>query len=91
MSRRFIYTLLNPDDEDNINMLTTDSPQLKLFAKTEALNFKEEKPMEGSTRWLQIKSTSLSVIISILTMILAMSKISDKLFMWLKQILVRRK
>ncbi|MDX1526929.1 MAG: hypothetical protein R3273_11900 [Pseudidiomarina maritima] len=51
-SKRFVYELLNPGDEDSVVFLTTAKADIKVFAKAEKLAVKEVAPEEkGEFKW----------------------------------------
>jgi hypothetical protein len=68
-SKRFVFELLNPKDQDTISFLTNNSASLKLFAKLEGLRVKGKKPQKGTT-WFGITSTILAVVASLLSLLL---------------------
>lgn len=43
ISKRFVYTLLNPGDEDDVVFLMTAKADLKVFSKAESLSIKVEQ------------------------------------------------
>jgi hypothetical protein len=72
-SKKLIFDLLNPEDQDTISLLTNNSVPLKLYAKLEGLKVIEvklEKP-EKATKWWGIASTFLAIIASLLTVFLS--------------------
>ncbi len=62
-SRRFLFELLNPGDEDTVTILTNQSPPLSLFAKAEGLTLNVVKSKEP-TSWLRIGILALGAVFS---------------------------
>jgi hypothetical protein len=51
-SKRFVYALVNPEDEDNIVFLTSAKSDVKVFSKAEGLSVKAvEAEKRGEFRW----------------------------------------
>lgn len=50
-SRRFEYSLLNPDDSDSVVFLTTTNGNLNVFSKSEGLLLKAVSVEKGGFRW----------------------------------------
>lgn len=71
-SKRFVYELLNPKDEDAITFLTNSSAGLKFYAKAEGLTIKYVKPTEekgvfGLPLPIIVILTIVAALISLLT------------------------
>ena len=51
--RRFVYELLNPEDEDTLTLLANDEPPLNVYAKSENLGLRkvEARTSEQGNRW----------------------------------------
>lgn len=52
VSKRFVYALVNPEDEDNIVFLTSAKSDVKVFSKAEGLSVKAvEVEKRGEFKW----------------------------------------
>ena len=90
-SKRFIFDLLNPKDQDTISFLTNNSVPLKLYAKLEGLKVRWEKP-ENATKWWGIGSIVLAVVASLFSVVLkTYSEYLPKLLERLKTVLQQKK
>jgi hypothetical protein len=82
-SKRFIFDLLNPKDQDTISFLTNSSVPLKLYSKLEGLKVKREKP-EKTNKWWNIASILLAFFASFFS--LALKNSSDYLTTFFKRL-----
>lgn len=69
-SKRFIYSLLNPKDEDIVTFLTNHSASLSVYAKSEGLSVKWVKPREP-TLWHKVGLVFAAVIASVLALLMS--------------------
>lgn len=69
VSKRFVYELLNPVDEDTITLVTNQEASFELYAKTEGLQIDRKKEEETSRLWqyAPIAVVILSSLASLLT------------------------
>lgn len=77
-SKRFVYELLNPNDEDVVTFLTNEDAPLNLFAKSEGLKLVQVTNREP-TKWSSILSVigiGLGVVSSFIS--LGLKYISEK-------------
>jgi hypothetical protein len=51
-SKRFVYELLNPGDEDVVTFLLNDNPKLQLYSKSEGLKLVWVRPSERGPEFL---------------------------------------
>ena len=51
---RFIYSLLNPGDEDKVMLLVNENSDLEIFAKAEGISFNTSKAIEDHIKPLKI-------------------------------------
>ncbi len=51
-SKRFVYELLNPGDEDVVTFLLNDSPKLQIYSKSEGLRLDWVRPSERGPEFL---------------------------------------
>jgi hypothetical protein len=71
-SKRFVFELLNPDDEDSITLMTNKSPHLQVYAKAEGLQLalvettKKSPFDEGFTTVVAIASAFAGMSLQIL-------------------------
>jgi hypothetical protein len=81
-SRRFVYELLNPDDEDTLTFLINTNAPLAINAKSEGLRVTNAAPKEQGSwfRVLQIAVLILSFLASAFT--LGLKYVADKTKLW---------
>lgn len=74
-SKRFVYELLNPDDEDVVTLLTSDDSPLNLNSKAEGLRVTKVATRQP-TLWIGLIGSVLAAISSLFS--LALKFLSDK-------------
>lgn len=81
-SKRFVYELLNPKDEDIITIVTNEEAPIALYAKAEGLRLVQQKIEEQSwlARYGWIVSLAVATFASLLTSVL--KAVGERTKMW---------
>ena len=84
-SKRFVYDLLNPGDEDVVTFLLNESPKLDVYSKSEGLRLQLVKPSEHAPDWLIAMLGISAMLGSFLSLIFYRLKFRRIRYFWHKQ------